>query len=170
MLKSIRDIIVQEHKVYAYETSKLRRKNNLCKQRILRSKSQLNQRKQMGQLVQWVDFEKLRIENRQAHLKLQDCNRQLTEAKVVANRQKRFSHVALRAAKSAEGSKRRLEMQCKRKEEQMRVLEGEKRKVESNLETIRKRLTKFRDVTRNFEAPSIKSYMELVKRNEAKRN
>lgn len=124
----------------------------------------------MGDTVQWVDFEKLQIANAKSFQRLDDTNKELINSKLKANIEKRKFQKQLDRLDRHEKASADLVRKILRKTEQIKVLQSDRTKLDTEIELLNERLLSFRRKMSDFSAPSIRQYIDLTRENEQLRS
>jgi len=153
-----------------YLCAKLKRKNSILKAKSLNFYSQIKQRRSIGESVQWIDFQKLQIENKKSIAKLERTNKKLMDGKLKDNIQKRVFSSKQHDLTKTETVLRGLRSKIEKKRDQTHLMKTALANIKSEINSMENKVSEFSEKISNYSAPSIKSYIQLVSENDQLKN
>ncbi|MES1904442.1 MAG: hypothetical protein MHPSP_000351 [Paramarteilia canceri] len=163
-------MLKSQHKDSLSHLSKLKRKNTIFQAKISQIASQLKQRKSMGDTVQWVDFERLQIENKKKTTFLNQTNKELVKNKLELNSERRKLQGTNKVLNSFEKEIYKISSKSKKRREQLRILDLERKRMVGEVQKIKEKVENLKTKSENFTAPKISDYIAIVEENSKLKN
>jgi len=139
---------------------KLRLKNSALKGQIHKIQTQLSQKEEAGDVLHYIDFHQLQIENKQLLAKIDECNEELLNVKLSGGKAIQVLNEFKRRLAIHTEDSNWLKNEVKSKENLLKKLKDEGTKVEKEMNSEKKAKNKLRlQIEESSEMPDVGDYI-----------